>query len=80
MREQTPHKSLDCTGLLCPMPVMKTNQAIRELPVGQILELIASDPGAMADIEAWASRTQHELLMASKLDDGKVRLLIRKTH
>lgn len=80
MEEQRPHKSLDCTGLICPMPVMKTNQAIRDLQVGQVLELFASDPGAMEDIKAWASQTRNELLVAEELDSGKLRFLIRKAH
>ena len=62
------------------MPVVKTNQAIRDLEVGQILELIATDPGAQADMETWARQTRQELLSAEELDDGTLRILIRKAH
>jgi len=68
-------KVLDCTGLLCPMPVVKTKKAMNDLEVGQVL-----DPGSIPDMEAWAKQTQHELLVAEELDGGKFRFLIRKTH
>ncbi len=71
---------LDCTGLLCPMPVVKTRKAIKDMQVGQILEMIATDPGAIPDMEAWAKQTQHELLAAEKQDSEKFRFLIKKTH
>jgi len=71
---------LDCTGLLCPMPVVKTRKAIKDMQVGQILEMIATDPGAIPDMEAWAKQTQHELLSAQKEDGGKFRFVIKKTH
>jgi tRNA 2-thiouridine synthesizing protein A len=80
MAELKPDKFLDCTGLLCPMPVVKTRKAIKEMEVGQILEMIATDPGALPDMEAWAKQTQHELLLAQKDGDSKFRFLIKKTH
>ncbi len=72
-------KKLDCSGLLCPMPVVKTFKTIKELQVGDILEMISTDPGSMPDMKAWANQTHHELLEA--VDEwGKFRFLIRKTH
>ena len=73
-------KFLDCTGLLGPMPVVKTKKAIKELEVGQVLEMVATDPGSIPDMEAWAKQTQHELLHAEKQDGGKFRFLIKRTH
>ena len=73
-------KFLYCTGLLCPMPVVKTKKAIKDMAINQILEMIATDPGAIPDMQAWAKQTQHELLLAEKHDDGKFRFLIKKTH
>ena len=55
---------LDCSGMLCPMPVVKTSQAIKELKVGQVLKMIATDPGAPPDMEAWSRQTGHELLQS----------------
>ena len=46
-------KVLDCSGLLCPIPVLKTSKAIKDIEVGQILQMIATDPGATLDMEAW---------------------------
>ena len=62
MTTEAPAKILDCTGLQCPMPVIKTSQAIKEVPVGQILELLATDPGVEPDMKAWTGRTGNELL------------------
>lgn len=62
-------KLLDCSGLLCPIPVIKTSKAIKELQIGQVLKMIATDPGAPADMEAWARQTGNELLNSHK--DGE---------
>ncbi len=72
-------KVLDCSGLLCPMPVIKTSKAIQEIAVGQVLKMIATDPGAPADMEAWAKQTGHELL-ASEQENGKFVFYIRRTR
>jgi tRNA 2-thiouridine synthesizing protein A len=80
MAEVKPDKTLDCTGLLCPMPVVKTRKTIKDMQVGQILEMVATDPGSIPDMEAWAKQTQHELLLAQKEEGGKFRFLIKKTH
>ncbi len=72
-------KVLDCTGLLCPMPVVKTKKALNELQVGQVLEMVSTDPGSMPDMNAWAKQTGHELL-ESKDEGGKFIFFIKKTH
>jgi len=78
MAEYNIDKTLDCTGLTCPLPLAKTNRAVKEMQSGQILEMIATDANAMLDMEAWAKQTRHELLLAQKQNDGKFRFLIRK--
>lgn len=75
-----PDLFLDCKGLICPMPVVKTRRAIKQIEVGQILEMIATDPGAVPDMEAWQRQTHHELVSSEERDDGTFRFLIRKTH
>ena len=80
MSDVQPNKTLDCTGLLCPMPVVRTNKTLKGMAVGETLEMIATDPGSMPDMQAWARQTQHELLVAQKEPDGKFRFVIRKTH
>ena len=52
--EITPSGSLDCSGLLCPLPVYKTALALGKLEPGQVLELVTTDPGALEDIPAMA--------------------------
>jgi TusA-related sulfurtransferase len=54
--------SLDCTGLYCPMPIIKTSQKIKELEIGQVLEVIADDEGIKADLPAWCKTTGNEFL------------------
>lgn len=57
-----PHKVLDCSGLLGPLPVIKVSKAIKQIEVGQVLQMIATDPGAPLDMVAWARLTGNELL------------------
>ncbi len=73
-----PAKVLDCSGLLCPLPVIKTSKAIKEVEIGQVLQMIATDPGAPPDMEAWSRQTGHELL-DSHTEDGKFIFFFRRT-
>ena len=63
---------LDARGLLCPMPIVKTAKAMKELRPGQVLKLIATDRGSIADIPAWAESTGNELLEWHEEDDALV--------
>ena len=60
---------LDCTGLACPLPVVKTSQAIKKIEPGQVLELLATDPGVEPDMKAWSGRTGNELLSIGREGD-----------
>lgn len=62
-------KVLDCCGMLCPVPVIKTSKAIKEIQIGQVLKMVATDPGAPPDMEAWARQTGNELLDSHKEGD-----------
>ena len=68
---------LDCTGLSCPLPVVKTSQAIKNIEVGHVLELLATDPGVEPDMKAWSRRTGNELLSIGQ-QDGVFHVLIRR--
>ncbi|MHB1876661.1 MAG: sulfurtransferase TusA family protein [Streptosporangiaceae bacterium] len=68
---------LDCTGMSCPLPVVKTSQAIKKIEPGQVLELLATDPGVEPDMRAWSGRTGNELLGISQ-DSGVFHVLIRR--
>ncbi|MGM0605488.1 MAG: sulfurtransferase TusA family protein [Halobacteriota archaeon] len=56
-------ETLDVMGLSCPMPIVRTKGAIDDLPAGGVLEVIATDPGSMSDIEGWAASTQNVELL-----------------
>jgi len=62
-------KTLDLKGLLCPMPVVKIAQAIKDVEIGQVIEATATDPGVLADIPAWANTSGNELV---SMDQGEV--------
>lgn len=68
---------LDCSGLSCPLPVVKTSKAMKELQPGQVLMMIATDPGSLADMEAWARQTGNTMLRSEK-QDGKFVYYIQK--
>ena len=71
-----PARQLNARGLKCPMPIVRTAQAMRELAAGQLLEVVATDPGSAADFAAWSRTTGHELL--SSVSEGpEFRFLLR---
>ena len=71
-------RQIDCTGLFCPMPIVKTREALREMAPGQVLEMLSDDPASEADMKSWAQRSRNELIEVSR--DGAVyRFLVRKT-
>ena len=70
--------TLDCVGMYCPMPIVKTLKAIKELQVGQVLEIIADDPGIQSDIPAWCRTTGHECLGVEK-SGSEFKAYVRKT-
>lgn len=70
---------LDCQGLVCPMPVIKLSQAIKTLPVGAVVELVATDPGSVADLEAFERQTGHRVLDRSETN-GVFRFLVQRAR
>ena len=69
---------LDTKGLNCPLPILKAKKALQDVPKGEDLEILATDPGAVADFEAFCRQTGNELIESS--NDGDVyRFLIRHT-
>lgn len=68
---------LDCRGLVCPMPVIKLSRALKTLPVGARVELLATDPGSVADLEAFERQTGHRVLERSETD-GVFRFLVER--
>ena len=68
---------LDAKGLKCPMPIVKTAQAIKLLASGELLEVLATDPGSVADFAAWSRSTGNELVTSS-VDGGVYRFVLRR--
>ena len=64
----TPDRVLDCYGLLCPMPVRKTAQALEEMEKGQLLQVIATDEWFGPDLEAWLKLHPHDLLSLKEVN------------
>ena len=56
---------LDCSGMLCPMPIVKTKKTMDTLQPGQILKMISTDAGSPPDIAAWSRQTGNELLLST---------------
>jgi tRNA 2-thiouridine synthesizing protein A len=69
--------SVDCSNLLCPLPVYKAGIALDRMEPGQVLELITTDPGALEDIPALA-RQRGETLLSSEDQGGRQVFLLRK--
>jgi tRNA 2-thiouridine synthesizing protein A len=59
-------QTLDAKGLNCPLPILKAKKAITALPAGATLEVLATDPGAVKDFQAFSRTTGHELLESTQ--------------
>ncbi len=66
MSEITPTQELDCRGKNCPLPVIMTKKAIIKLASGEVLKVVATDPGSVADMAAFSKRTKHEIVEQSE--------------
>lgn len=73
----SPDLTLDAKGLTCPMPLIKTKQAIEKLQSGQILEILGTDQGSKHDLPGWCERTGHKFL-GLKDEDEFIRFYIKK--
>jgi len=69
--------SVDARGLSCPMPIVKTAQAIKSLTSGDLLEVLATDPGSVKDFAAWSRTTGNELVEQTT-DGGVFRFVLRR--
>ena len=71
------NKELDARGLSCPLPILRTKKAITEINSGEVLKIVATDPGAVKDFEAFAKQTGNELLEHSEAG-GEFTFYMRK--
>lgn len=72
-------ETLDVQGASCPIPVVKTKQAVDELSVGDVLEVLSTDSGSMSDIDGWASATDGVELLDQIENDGVYKHYVEKT-
>ena len=70
-------KQVDARGLSCPMPIVKTAQAIKAIPSGGLVEVLATDPGSVKDFAAWSRTTGNELTEQS-VEGGVYRFVLRR--
>jgi tRNA 2-thiouridine synthesizing protein A len=75
---ETITKTLDTKGLNCPLPILKTKKVLGELPRGAILEVLATDPGSVPDMQAFCASTKNTLVEQSEAA-GVYRFLIKHT-
>jgi tRNA 2-thiouridine synthesizing protein A len=68
---------LDCSGMNCPIPILRLSRTVRSLKTGERLEMIATDPGSVKDIQAWSKQTGNTLV-ESKQENEKFRFIVEK--
>ncbi len=71
------NEELDARGLNCPLPILRAKKAINGLEAGQVLKIIATDPGSVKDFEAFCKQTGNELVSTSE-DGGEFTFFIKK--
>ncbi len=70
-------RTIDTSGQCCPVPMVETNRAVKQMQSGQVLEVISTDVGSKMDIPAWCKRTGNKLV-ASEEYDGKFYYYVRR--
>ena len=70
--------TVDARGQSCPGPLVSLARALKDASVGDLLELLATDPGSKSDVPSWATISGNELLDAEELGDGSFRYVVRK--
>lgn len=74
----TCHKTIDLSGLSCPLPILRAKKTLSEMSHGEVLEVITTDPGAPYDFEAFCRQTGNALLTSDSTLEGKYRLVIKR--
>ena len=73
------HRTIDCRGLLCPLPVRKAERALRDMETGQVLEVLADDPMAAVDIPAFGARCGHSVRTRREAEGMLIFLVVKGT-
>jgi len=74
-----PDKEIDCIGLFCPIPIVKTREAVQGMNVGELLAMLSDYPASDADMQSWCRSTGHDLIEVTR-EGGVYRFLVRKTR
>jgi TusA-related sulfurtransferase len=72
------HKEIDTRGLNCPLPILRAKKALTDMASGQLLKVVATDPGSVRDFQAFARQTGNELVDQKQQGEEIVHLLRRK--
>ena len=72
-------QSLDCMGLYCPIPIVKTAERFKQLELGEVLEVVADDKGIKLDMPAWCEATGHEFLGVEE-KGSEIKVYVKKAH
>ena len=75
-----PALTIDALGRKCPIPVIMLADRIREVPVGQVVAVLADDPAAQSDVPAWCMLKSHEFILATDLPDRGWAFLVRRSY
>ena len=78
MSKLTVTRQLDTSGKCCPMPIVETNVAMKTIHSGEVLEIVATDPGTRTDIPSWCERTGN-ILVDTNETDGVLHYYVRKS-
>lgn len=72
------HKEIDTSGLNCPLPILKAKKALTDMESGQVLKVVATDPGSMRDFQAFSRQTGNELVEQQEQGDAFIHFLRRR--
>jgi tRNA 2-thiouridine synthesizing protein A len=71
------HKEIDTRGLTCPLPILKAKKALAEMSAGELLKVLATDPGSVRDFQAFARQTGHELVAHEAGGNGEFTFVLK---
>jgi tRNA 2-thiouridine synthesizing protein A len=77
MADYIPTRTLDYKGLKCPMPIVKISQELPKIGVGDVVEVLTTDPGSLSDFPAWAKTTGNQVL-ESKQEAGLIKIYVKR--
>ena len=73
-------KEVDASGLSCPLPILRAKKMLATMDAGQVVHVIATDPGSVRDFEAFARQTGNELLKSGQIEEGKFEFFLRRVE